>query len=120
MFHVYHFIMKTKLFFVVAFFSAVALQTPAFSASSTGEHPDRVEPMTAKELKSVVLDLEVRAKELREAKKVATTKAEKKQLRAEIRDIKKEARQLKQQADGGIYIGGGALIVVIVLLILLL
>ena len=112
--------MKTKLFFVVSFLSAVALQTPAFAASSVNDDPVRVEPMTESELKSAILDLQVRAQELREAKKNATTKAEKKQIRSQIRDIKKEAKMLKQQDNGGIYIGGGALIVLIVLLIVLL
>ncbi len=112
-------IMKTKPIFVIAFLLMATLQLSAFSATATEGDPVRV-PLTEVALKTAIVDLEARAERLREAKKNATTRAEKQQIRAEIRGIKKEAKQLKQQASGGIYIGGGALLVIIVLLILLL
>ena len=110
--------MKTKLTFVIAFLLVAALQLPALSATTTEGDPVSV-PMTEAELNTAIVDLTARVEVLKEAKKNATTRVEKKRIRAEIRDIKKEAKHLKQQANGGIYIGAGALVVIVLVLLLL-
>lgn len=109
--------MKTKLTFIVAVLMMTTLQFSAFSATTPGDEP--AAPMTEAELNTAIVDLSARVDVLKEAKKNATTQAEKKQIRSEIRDIKKEAKQLKQQANGGIYIGAGALLVLVIVLLLL-
>ena len=59
-------------------------------------------------------------KELKAAKKAATTKAEKQQVKNQIEATKNEIEAVKAKAlSGGIYIGSGALILIILLLILL-
>ena len=110
--------MKTKLTFIVALLLTTTLQLPAFSSTVANDDPTAV-TLTEAELKTAIEDLSTRVEMLKEAKKNAINRAEKKQIRSEIRDIKKEAKQLKQQANGGIYIGAGALVVIVLVLLLL-
>ena len=57
-----------------------------------------------------------RLEEIKAMDKSALTRLEKKRLRNEVRDIKKEAKEIK----GGVYLSVGAIIIIILLLILLL
>ena len=57
-----------------------------------------------------------RLEEIKAMDKSALTRLEKKALRNEVRDIKKEAKEIK----GGVYLSVGAIIIIILLLILLL
>ena len=58
--------------------------------------------------------IETRLIEIRKMEKTNLTSAEKKELRKEVKDLRKEAR------NGGIYLSVGAIIIIILLLILLL
>ncbi|WPP48188.1 hypothetical protein [Catalinimonas niigatensis] len=109
--------MKTKAVFFVALFCV--LNFVSFSVSASDEPAADDQQMTKKEFQIALDALKERAENLKEAKKHALTQAEKKAFREEIKDVKKETRELKQQASGGIYIGGGALLVIVLLLILL-
>lgn len=108
---------KPFLFFLlVCLFSsflsleAVAADTPANDNATT---------LSDVELKVKINTLAERVQTLKEAKKNAVSKVEKKQIRHEIRDIKKEAKALKQQVSGGVYIGTGVLLVALLLILLL-
>jgi cell division protein FtsB len=66
----------------------------------------------------IVLEL----KDLKEAKKLAETSAEKKMIRQEVRKLNGELNALYaegKKVSGGIYIGSSALIVILILLLLL-
>lgn len=109
--------MKAKSFFFAALFSFFTfIGLPTF-AETTSDPADKV--MTEEEFKEAYNALKDRVDYLREAKKNAQTKAEKQKVQDEIRGIKEEAKELKQQQSGGLYIGAGALLVLVVLLLLL-
>lgn len=112
--------MKTKSLFFAALLSVCFFTSPSFAYDLADSSPDK-EPdkMTKQEFREAYQILKDRIDHLQEAKKEADTRLEKKEIRKEIHDIKKEAKQLKQQASGGIYIGGGALIVIVLLILLL-
>lgn len=109
--------MKTKSVFFAVFFCVFSFTSFNVSASDSPVSDDH--QMTKKEFQIALDALKQRVENLKEAKKNADTRVEKEALREEIKDVKKETRELKQQASGGIYIGGGALLVIILLLILL-
>ena len=101
---------KLKLTTIAVF----ALLTFGFAPiNAMGNNKTPVEStMTAAELR-VLID---RVEEIKEMDKSSLTKAEKKELRNELRETKKE---LKNNGRG-IYLSVGALLVVIILLVLLL
>jgi len=108
--------MKFKAFFfsaIVGLFSLTSL-----SAEPANDPIAEKEKMTKQEYKMALNDLKAKVESLREAKREATTRAEKQALREDIKDVKKQAEALKQQ-NSGIYIGGGALIIIILLILLL-
>ncbi len=112
--------MKTKfLFFAVLLcFSTVAV-SPVFADSNPHHNNNTGKQLTKQEFREAYEGLKSRLDALKVAKKNADTQMEKQKIQDEIKDIKKEAKQLKQQASGGIYIGAGALVVLLVLLLLL-
>lgn len=109
--------MKTKAVFFAML--ACIFTFSSLSAVASNDPVEDDQKMTQQEFQFALNALQERVENLKEAKKNADTRAEKVALRAEIKDVKKETRELKQQASGGIYIGGGALLVIILLLILL-
>ncbi len=86
---------------------------------------DKIEPLSAQQIKSMseteiaerVEQLEARVQELNAMDMSSMSKAEKKDVKKELRDIKKEN---KAMASSGIYLSTGAIIIIILLLILLL
>lgn len=113
--------MKVKSFFLIAIFSLFALHTlPAFAETGPGDKGKTVKEMTKEEFKEALSVLKVKAENLKDAKKNATTKEEKQKINEDIKDVKKETNMLKEQAaNGGIYIGGGALVIIVLLILLL-
>ena len=109
--------MKTKLFlFSLSFFLSVVF-SPKLMATDLPSNSDNT--LTKQEMETKISNLTEQISVLKIAKKQALTRAEKQQIKHEIRDIKKEARALKQQAGSGIYIGGGVLLVALLLILLL-
>ena len=110
--------MKTKAFFLIAVLTLFSFSS--LLADPVNEPTADDNKMSKQEYKAAVEVLKEKVKTLRQAKKEADTHAEKKAIRAEINDVKKEASELQQQeVGGGIYIGGGALIIIVLLIILL-
>jgi len=71
---------------------------------------------TAEERNARVEEIKARVNEIRAMDKSNLTKVERKALRAELKDLKKEANA----AGGGIYLSVGAIIIIILVLILIL
>lgn len=108
--------MKVKAIFCSFLFTLFGMTTVFANPTSEPIATD----MTKQEYKAALDVLQDKVSDLRTAKKNASTKAEKQEIRAEIKGVKKEAEQLKQQAvNGGIYIGGGVLILIVLLILLL-
>lgn len=103
-----------SLLFFFLFFCPISIPALADAPTNDGEIV-----LNGIELKAKITVLTERIEFLQEAKKHAVDKQEKKDIQHEIRDIKKEAKALKQQVSGGIYIGGGVLIVALLLILLL-
>ena len=85
----------------------ITLVTPLFAGTAT-----RGTTETPKEVRAQ--QMESRLVEIRKMDKTNLTSTEKKELRKEVKNIRKEAR------SGGIYLSIGAVIIIILLLILLL
>ena len=97
-----------KIISVLLFSMSITVLTPVFAASEN--------PVTATETPKAVLarQIETRLVEIRDMDKTNLTSAEKKELRKEVKGLKKEARK------SGIYLSVGAIIIIILLLILIL
>ena len=82
---------------------------------------DKKEATLELQKKADIVMLEL--KELKQAKKAATTRAEKKRIRAEAKSLRGELMVLNAEAqkigNGGIYIGTGTLLVIIIILLLI-
>ena len=113
--------MKVTSLLLTAIFSLLAFTIfPASAETGPGDKVTTVSEMTKEEYKEALSVLKDRAENLKEAKKNATTEAEKQKLKEDIKEVKNETTLLKEQAaNGGIYIGGGALIIIILLILLL-
>lgn len=105
----------------VLFFLSFCLMACFTSLTALADSPanDKTTSVSTAELEVKINALSERMKTLKEAKKHAVTRDEKQLIRHEIRDVKKEAKALKQQVSGGIYIGSGVLIVALLLILLL-
>ena len=86
---------------------SITLITPVFASNSTPVKTEVPKEVRAKQI-------ETRLIEIRNMDKTNMTRAEKKDLRKEVKGLKKEA------ATQGIYLSIGAVIIIILLLILLL
>lgn len=104
--------MKTdRLLKVMLLVMMVTIVSPAFSVATT------INSKPASETPEQKLErLTKRIEEIKAMDKRSLTKAERKALKKEVRDIRDEAKAL----SGGVYISIGALLVIILLLILLL
>lgn len=100
--------MRTKNIIAALLFAmCISLLTPVYAANET---PVKTE--VPKEVRAQ--QIENRLMEIRQMSKTNLSKAEKRDLRKEVKSLKKEA------AIQGIYLSVGALIIIILLLILLL
>lgn len=85
----------------------VSFVTPVLASNTTPVKTEVPKEVRAKQI-------ETRLVEIRDMDKSTLSQAEKKELRKEVKSLKKEAR------NGGIYLSVGAIIIIILLLILLL
>ncbi|MEO6706479.1 MAG: hypothetical protein ABI297_00390 [Ginsengibacter sp.] len=86
---------------------SISLLTPVYAVNVTTANTEVPKEIRAKQI-------ETRLVEIREMDKTNLSATEKKDLRKEVKSLKKEAR------NGGIYLSVGAIIIIILLLILLL
>lgn len=73
---------------------------------------DSTEKLTHEEMQAMV----VRLNEIKDMDKSSLTKEERKELRKEVRAMKKDIRE---SGGGGIYISSGAIIIILLLIIIL-
>ena len=105
---------KKFIFGITIFFMAIAIALPAISSNNVSDPTLTNKP--AKVENSANQPLMLRLNEIKGMDKSELTRLEKKNLRKEVKDIKKEM----SVNNGGIYLSVGAIIIVILLLILLL
>ena len=94
-------------------FTLILLVSSLGGNAYANELPDKRTPTTQQEQR--LLEIEARVTQIKDLDKSNLTKAERKALRTELTELKKEARK-----GGGIYLSTGAVIIVVLLLIILL
>lgn len=103
-----------QIFRVISLAVLIAVAAPASAAIIVPESPPISNNATPESLRAQ--QLMQRLEEIKAMDKSELTRLEKKALRNEVRDIKKESKEIK----GGVYLSVGAIIIIILLLILLL
>ncbi|MCX2745280.1 hypothetical protein OO013_15485 [Mangrovivirga sp. M17] len=93
-----------------------AFSTILFAGEIKPLDKETIKNMTDQQRTERVRLLEERIKEIENMDLKTMERPERKEIKKELRGIKKE---MKQHASGGIYIGAGVLILIIILLILL-
>ncbi len=101
-----------------SFFVALVLMLTTFvpaTYASTDPIKEKVARMTDEQKKARAEEIQRRVYEIRDMDKSDLTREDRKELRKELREMKKEARAIQ-----GIYLSVGAIIIIILLLILIL
>lgn len=88
----------------------------AFPTNSFGKTIETTIPASSKEVPAEVKTMLNRLEEIKEMDKSTLSRVEKKELRKEVRTIKKTLRS----TGNGVYLSVGAIIIIVLLLILLL
>ena len=105
-----------KIFFVALLALAVAMPTAKVSAEKIEPlTKEKVATMTDAEKKARFEEIKQRVYEIKAMDKSNLTSTERKELRHELKDLKKQAKAVQ-----GIYLSVGAVIIIILLLILIL
>ena len=115
-------IMKLKKFLITLtpVMMLLLIIIPAHSRTNPEPIVDLEKLETEEDFQNAYEVLKAHVKELKAAKRAATTKAEKQHVKQQIEATKNEIEAVKAKAlSGGIYIGSGALLLIIILLILL-
>jgi predicted PurR-regulated permease PerM len=103
-----------KIIRTTSLFVLMAIALPATAVAIVPETATVKDPAKTENVR--VQQLTQRLEEIRNIDKSELTRMEKKNLRKEVREMKKEMKAL----SGGVYLSVGAIIIVILLLILLL
>lgn len=102
--------MKKKIYFLATAFMLM-LATPSVMAKDAKSKPEMTERQIAR-----VEEISRRVEEIKSMDKSELSHQERKDLRNELLEMKKEAKAV----SGGVYLSVGAIIIIILLLILLL
>ncbi len=102
--------MKTAAFFLSMMLLFVTVSTPVMAGDKSKEKTELTPEEQAR-----VDEIETRVAEIKALDFSEMTNAERKEVRNELREMKKEARQI----GGGVYVSVGAIIIILLLLILL-
>jgi hypothetical protein len=100
-----------KLIYSLSFFAMFMVMSPVVEAKGKKDGKEELTP----EQKERLLEIESRVEEIKAMDLKALSRAEKVEVRKELKEMNVEARQL----GGGVYISVGAIIIIILLLILL-
>jgi CHASE3 domain sensor protein len=104
-----------KLLFIALLAFTVAIPTTQVIAANEPLTKEKVATMTEAEKKAKFEEIKARVSEIKGMDKSNMTKSEKKELRKELKGLKKQAAAVQ-----GIYLSVGAVIIIILLLILIL
>ena len=112
--------MKQKLFtpllIVVLVFSSFVSKATTAIYPTTSELKAKVITMTEEQKKARLETIKMRLLEIKDMDKSTLTKAQRKDLKAELRNMTKEAKL----TSGGVYLSVGAILIIILILILIL
>ncbi len=110
--------MKLKISIAVLSLLMTVTVINSYAASYSSERPEResINEMTEAQKKARLEEIQVRVNEIKDMDKSALSRAERKAIKKEVRDMRKESKEMK----GGIYLSVGAVIIIILVLILIL
>jgi cytochrome c-type biogenesis protein CcmH/NrfG len=115
--------MKTKIYLIA---TAMLLTITAFNSkaatysddnASKGVHTEAVVGLTEEQKLARVEEIKLRVAEIKAMDRSNMTKAERKELKQELKGLNKEAQAM---GSGGVYLSVGAIIIIILVLILVL
>jgi hypothetical protein len=109
---------RTYAAIILAFLLTTAATNTYAAISDNNKIPvkERIATMTKGEKMARLGEIKNRVNEIKEMDKSGLTKPERKDLKKELRDMRREARVI----SGGVYLSAGAIIIIILLLILIL
>ncbi|MGN6292228.1 MAG: hypothetical protein ACTHMV_05730 [Chitinophagaceae bacterium] len=109
--------MKTKISIILTSLLLIVSIANSYATTIDDKRPlkERIAAMTEEEKKARAEEIRNRVEEIKAMDKSTLSRAEKKALKKELRQMNKEAKEIK-----GIYLSFGAIIIIILLLILLL
>ena len=109
--------MKPKICIVILSFLLTINVVSSYAATNDNNRPnkERVDRMTGEQKKARLEEISTRVNEIKEMDKSGLSKSERKAIKKELREMRKEARETK-----GVYLSVGAIIIIILLLILIL
>jgi 3'-phosphoadenosine 5'-phosphosulfate sulfotransferase len=112
--------MKKKIYLLMTtlMLSFVAFTSNAATNDEGKNYKEFYATKTAEERNARVEEIKTRVEEIRSMDKSDLSKAERKELRTELKDLKKEANAAA--TGGGVYLSVGAIIIIILVLILIL
>ncbi|SKB42577.1 hypothetical protein [Daejeonella lutea] len=102
--------MKKKIYFLATALMLM-FSAPAVMAKDAKSKPDMTETQKVR-----LAEISKRAEEIRSMDKSELSRAERKALRNEVLEMKKEAKAM----SGGVYLSVGAIIIILLILILIL
>ena len=109
--------MKLKITLIASIMMLLTtVNTNAASFATPAMPPGGITNELTPEQKARIEAIEKRVMEIKAMDRSSLTKAERKALKNELKDMKKEAKAIR----GGVYLSVGAIIIIILLLILLL
>lgn len=107
--------MKTKkILQLLPLFIVMTITLPAFSRSTIKGFPEITKPVNEADIKA--RQILARLNEIKKMDKSELTRVEKKNLRIEVKGMKKEMKAI----SGGVYLSVAAIIIIILVLILIL
>ena len=106
-----------KRIFVAALIMLLCLNSITAKAEDKKTLKARIENMSAEQKEARIVQMKLRVDEIKNMDKSSLTREERKDLRKELRDLNQEAKAI---SSGGIYLSTAAIIIIILLLILLL
>jgi hypothetical protein len=113
-------IMKSRIYRTVIasifMFITIASNASVTNIVSLTDNKKPVTEMTTAEKETRIKEISARVNEIKAMDKSSLTRVERKALRAELKDMRKEAKAI----GGGVYLSVGAIIIIILLLILIL
>jgi Skp family chaperone for outer membrane proteins len=110
--------MKTRIYVTILAFFLTITVSQAYAATTIDNVPlkERVANMTEEQKKARLEEIKARVYEIKHMDKSSLTRAERKALKKELKEMNKEARVV----SGGVYLSVGAIIIIILVLILIL
>jgi len=110
--------MKPKISIAILSFLLTANVVSTYAATNDNNRPnkERVERMTDEQKMVRLEEIRARVSAIKEMDKSGLSRSERKAVKKELREMRKESKEMK----GGVYLSIGAIIIIILLLILIL